>query len=351
MSHLDRETGIALPVTIFVVTLLTIILAASFVRVAAERSVAVGTGDAVRALAVAQSGLQSYLASRTSRPPDGDSVRFNVVGGYADVVARVVQKPADTMLDQMYIVRSTGHVIVPALGATWQAVRTVAQFGKWQTPALDAIAAFTGANRVRRRAGGVVLDIRGADQCGGLQPAVYGLRARTASTVSPTTGITGSPAGYLQGGGGLTVATLAGIDWPTITGGGFTPDYYSFRAGDASYPSMLIQGNLTLQDTDGYGLLIVTGDLTIQSLSFIWNGIILVGGKIDFNATDTWIYGNVKSGLNEQLGGPAPPEGQFAGTGRSLRLYYHSCRVQQALNSLRGFAPIRNAWVDNWASY
>jgi len=52
------------------------------------------------------------------------------------VRAWVVQKPADTMQNQMYVVRSTGYAIVPAAGATPQGIRTVAQFGYWQTPSM-----------------------------------------------------------------------------------------------------------------------------------------------------------------------------------------------------------------------
>src|SRR5574341_710423 len=96
-----RERGIALPVPLFIITLMTIMLAAAFARVGAERELAVGSSDAVNALAVAQSGLQRYFAYRDSlraRPRDGDSVRFNVTGGYADVVARVSKRPVTDTL-------------------------------------------------------------------------------------------------------------------------------------------------------------------------------------------------------------------------------------------------------------
>jgi hypothetical protein len=345
------ERGIALPLTLFIVILLTVMLASLFARVGIEREMAVGASDAVTALAVAQAGLQRYFGSKTSRPPDGDSVRINVTGGYADVVAHVVQHPADTMSDQLYVVRSTGYVIVPALGAVPQARRTIAQFAYWQTGSIDAVAAWTAANRTDRRSGGTV-DISG-DDAYGREPAVYGLRTRNGSNVSPPTGISGSPAGYYENGSGSAVASLADIDWQRVTDGHFIPDYYAYRTWDTSYPSMLVRGNLDLTGfvTGGYGLLIVTGDLTIRSTYFIWYGIILVGGKIDFDATGTWVYGNVKSGLNEQLGGAVPPRGYFAGTGRTLTVYYHSYYVERALASLTGFAPVPNGWVDNWATY
>jgi len=149
VTALRNRRGIALPVTIFIITLMTITLAAAFARVGAEREVATGASEAISALTVAQSGLQRYLGVSTSRPPDGDSVRFNVTGGYADVVARIVE--SDSLDDQktMYVLRSTGYVIVPAQGATAQGKRTVAQFAQWQVGNIRAVAAFVAGRGLR----------------------------------------------------------------------------------------------------------------------------------------------------------------------------------------------------------
>ncbi len=80
-----NERGFALPVTILLVALLTVLLSAGFTRVRAELEITEGTAQVAAALAVAQSGLHTYLGmlnvdtcSRPIRPADGDSLRINV---------------------------------------------------------------------------------------------------------------------------------------------------------------------------------------------------------------------------------------------------------------------------------
>jgi hypothetical protein len=350
VTALRNRRGIALPVTIFIITLMTITLAAAFARVGAEREVATGASEAISALTVAQSGLQRYLGVSTSRPPDGDSVRFNVTGGYADVVARIVE--SDSLDDQktMYVLRSTGYVIVPAQGATAQGKRTVAQFAQWQVGNIRAVAAFVAANQVRTATGGGVGSIRfdGIDGCASALPVVSA-RARSGSQFN--TGTYAPTPAVVSGSGGV-VADTTGIDWRAIVGGTFTPDYRTLPP-TGVYSSYLISGDATL-NTSGTGLLIVTGDLTTTGTGTVaWYGVVLVGGAINFNARRNQFYGLVVSGLNEQLGGAPPPQGTIGGGGGSSRYWfeYDSCHVANAVEALTGLAPIRNAWVDNWASY
>jgi hypothetical protein len=344
------QRGIALPITIFIITLMTIALAAAFARVGAERETAVGAGEAITALTVAQSGLQLYLGAQTARPPDGDSVRVNVTGGYADVVTRLVESDSLDDLQTMYIVRSTGYVIVPALGATAQGKRTVAQFAQWQVGQIRRVAAFTAANQARTATGGGAGSIHflGNDECG-VAPAVGSARARSGSQFNSGTY---SPAPAIVSGSGGLVADTTGIDWPAIVGGTFTPDYRSLPP-TGVYKSYLISGDATLS-TSGTGLLIVTGDLTTTGSGTVaWYGIVLVGGAINLNARRNQFYGLVVSGLKEQLGGTPPPLSTIGGGGGGSRYWfeYNSCHVANAVAAISGLAPIHNAWVDNWASY
>ena len=357
MARGDNERGIALPVTIFIVTLLTITLAAAFARVGADRSIAEGTTDAVNALQVAQSGLQRYLGSRTSRPANGDSVRYNVTGGYADVRAWVVQKPADTMQNQMYVVRSTGYAIVPAAGATPQGIRTVAQFGYWQTPSmrrLEALGAFTAANGIRAlspggNCSGSGICIKGSDECSAVS-GIPGVRGASGSQLSNGQ-YSGSPATVIAG-AGAKLADSTGIQWATMIGGGFIPDYTSLTPFQWDWGSQLVPGNVTLSDKWGTGLLVVTGDLTTSGSYAYWFGTVLVGGQIFFNSSHTHFNGLVVSGLNEQITGTPPPRGDIGGvSGRNYHIEYWSCYITNTLSQLRGFVPVRNAYVDNWASY
>ncbi len=140
------------------------------------------------AFAVAQSGLQTYIGmSRDSTPPDGDSLRINVVGGYADVVAQLIRNDTPNSI-QMYVVRSRGHVIVPSVGPEPQAVRTVAQFAQWGGT-LRRVAALTSINKIIVTNDGeddgtnttrLNTTVSGLDQCSAA-PAITGVRAKEGS--------------------------------------------------------------------------------------------------------------------------------------------------------------------------
>ena len=175
MARARPDAGFALPFAVFLITVLTLMLTAAFAKVEGDRRFADTSGATVSALAIARSGLQSYLGARVTRPPGGDSLRINVTGGYADVVAYVVRQPADTLANWLFIVRSTGRVIEPTLGADPQAVRTIAQYAQWQTGRIDIRGAFTAANGLKKKAGGTI-DIRGADQSACGAPTVLGMR-------------------------------------------------------------------------------------------------------------------------------------------------------------------------------
>ena len=363
MSRMHRTDGFALPITIFVVTLVTIMLAAVFVRVQADRRIGESSGDIVAALPVAQSGLDTYLGTlnldacfRPIRPPDGDSVRINVQGGYADVVAHVVQQPLDTLATWMYIVRSTGRVIEPTQGADPQAVRTVAQFAQWQRGDIDVLAAFTAANGLSRTAGGTGA-LQGNDTapspCN--DPNVPALRVPNGEAPDLTDYTTnGTNPNVVASDNGTTVANQTNIDWLATITGGVIPDYTYARVNDPAYPVSLVTGggHATVGTagvtTLGYGTLIVTDHLTVQGDLFMWMGIVLVGGHIHFDADLHYFYGTVISGLNEQMGFNELTRDIG---GDYLSIDYDSRYVRLATRAFAGFVPITNGWVDNWASY
>ena len=342
----SSERGIALPLTLFIVTLLTVTLAAAFAEVAADRAIAEGSDKTVTALAVAQTGLAKYRAYRTTRPLDGDSLRFNTTDGYADVVVRVLREPDTTRIT--YIMRSTGYVIVPALGAMPQARRTVAQFATWGMTPVRRIAAYVAANGVSDGPGGQIA-VSGADACGA-SAAIGSVRSSTGAhltrgSYTPAVVVAGSPG---------AVGDTSGVDWTAIVNGAFVPDFqytgnYTFGTADSSYSSRVVTGDESVDNVTGTGLLVVMGDLTLAGAAAGWNGIVVVGGMLRFaRGTDAHFTGMVISGLggapyiNTQLGGP--------GGGKYL-FDYSSCEVSRALADIGGLVPINNAWVDNWATY
>jgi hypothetical protein len=290
--------------------------------------------------------LQRYLGSTASRPPDGDSVRYNLTGGYADVVARIVQRPANPLAPETYIVRSTGYVIVPALGATTQGKRTVAQFAQWQPGVIRQFAAFTAINDMDDRSP-YKIRIDGNDFCGD-SAQKWAVRTRYSSDMNDGTYL-GRPPASVESGNGTQVADTTGVNWATIVYGPFTPDHTALITGDTLYHSYLIQGDATLNNAAGTGLLAVTGNLTTRGVAR-WNGVVLVGGEIFFGTSSgdsTAFLGMVISGLREQIG--SAPNAQIGVYPVYIR--YDSCKIRRALAALAGFAPVPSAWVDNWASY
>jgi len=347
------QRGFALPLTIFVLTLITIMLAAILVRVQIDRRIAESSGDIVNASAAASSGLDRYFAhydSLVARPPDGDSLRINVTGGYADVVAHVVRQPADSTEGTLYIVRSRGRLIRPTQGADPQAIQTVAQFAQWQYGSMRVLGAFTAINDFRclGTCGGTFL-LDGSDECGMMPTLPAGLRAPNGPTakvgppeVTPAT---------LEGPSVSTfkTASFLGIDWAAVTGGDFEPDYTSLT-NLSSWSIYLLTGSTTVTDLTGNGILMVTGDQTTSGLYFNWQGVVLVGGAIFPEADTTYVRGALVSGLNHQIG-MNPSVGAWGPDSTQMDIRYNSCHVRSAFTSLTGFAPIENAWMDNWATY
>lgn len=362
---MDRtnQHGFALPLTVYVLAIVTILLAAIFVRAQADRRVATSSGDLVDALTIAQAGLSGYMGTvtmgtcgRALRPQDGDSVRVNVVGGYADVVARVVRRPADTLAPWVYVIRARGVSITPTQGADPQAVRTVAQFALWQPTHMRTLAAYTAVNGIEHnpKGGGSFDGTDGAtpstcriDDV----PALY-VAGEKPEFKSGSYNTKGSNPEIATGGDAAAVAQATGIDWPATVAGGLVPDYTSVRLWDTSYPITLIAGDATIDAgaiSMGWGTLVVTGNLTIIGTNFFWYGLVLVGGEINFRATNHRFYGAVVSGLNEMLPGEKPEQNDLGDN--NLRMYFDSERVRLALSGFAGFAPLQNAYVDNWVSY
>ncbi len=348
MRRVD-DSGFALPLTLFVLVLVTIMLAAVMIQVQTDRRIAESSGDVVESLTIAQSGLQLYMRHYTltsTRPADGDSLRINVPGGYADVVAHVVRKPADTLGGIVYLIRSQGRLIKPTQGADPQARRLVAQFARWQYGTMNVYAAFAPINSFTCNNCDGSFQFLGYDQCM-VRPTVPGLRTPTGPTpyfappyVDPA---------LVEGPPSSTFASIGfiGIDWAAVLGTGFVPDYTTLSNLD-TWSTYRLMGNQTLQDVSGTGLLVVQGDLTLDDVA--WRGVVLVGGRIAFTGDTTRIEGAVVSGLKAQIG-PGASTGRWGPAGSHLQIEYNSCYVAQAFGSVTGFALVPGGWMDNWASY
>ena len=264
----NNTKGFALPTTILLVTVLTVMLAAAFTRTSSEHQISDGTRFQDKARSIAEGGLQRYMESTTSRPSDGDSIRINTTGGYAWVFAHALQSPADTMANETFMISSTGYAIEVSQGATPVAQRTVGQMAFWQTGFVVKPAAYTAANGLDTNASDSVTisgNYYAAD--------TSGLRVPTAPTARPKIVITGSPSGVVTGGTAESVALETGIDWARILDGDFSCEETSIFAADFdfTFKSYCITGDFDMDKYYGSGLLVVTGDLTMTEEIVFYN--------------------------------------------------------------------------------
>lgn len=356
--RMRNERGFALPTTILLVTVLTVMLAAAFTRTSSDLQVADGSQAIEEALSVAQSGLQRYFEDISARPADGDSTRYNVTGGYAWVKSFVLRSPADTMENQMFLITSTGYVIEPNQGSAPVAERTVAQVAFWQTARVLRPAAWVAANGIDIGDDKAKLKIDGVKEPG---PDTLGLRSP-----GPPTGDTvgfnpiGFPTGALYGGTAESVALSTGIDWQSIRNGEFDYDATVLFSGnsDWTWSTYFIDGDLTLtsKKKPGTGVLIVTGDLILSHKDFEWRGLVLVGGRIIVTVsgkTKHKFKGMLLTGLNEQI--PALPSvlANYVSDHKKnkFEVFYESSFVSVAISNFTGMVPLENTWYDNWATY
>ncbi|UCD24002.1 MAG: hypothetical protein JSW51_13385 [Gemmatimonadota bacterium] len=341
------QRGFALPLSILVITVTTLMLTAAFVRAAADHDTADSAASTVKALAIARTGLERYIAIYDSinvRPLDGDSLRINVSGGFADVIAHQVQVPANALQPHTYVVRSRGTAIEPTRGSDPQAVRTVAQFANWVPAGFSTVAAHTALNGVKFAPESEHV-IDGNDQCSGL--AVMGYRGPWTSDVPA--GTSGSPPDSVAG-TWPQIAVKLGIDWSQIVNGDFEADHAAVIAGDTTFATYRIEGNASLTDITGTGLLMVTGNLDLHGARIEWDGAVLIGGRLHPDADTTIIRGMLVSGLNFQVG-EFPNKNELSHEDENLYIHFNSCTLHRALDRYTGFSPVAGTWIDNWAMY
>lgn len=128
--------------------------------------------------------------------------------------------------------------------------------------------------------------------------------------------------------------------WPT------SAQWSDYIANDY-WPTIVINGSSALP-SDGQGTLIVTGDLTFGG-GDMWDGIIMVGGKITDNGSGN-IAGAVVSGLNIKRPDPWPSTvGESSRADGTKDYTFDSCAVANAADGQSRLVQLSNAWVDTWS--
>jgi hypothetical protein len=359
MSVRLNRRGATLPLTILVIAIMGVAVAITYSRISSERRIT-GDGQAqLDAFVVAQAGLSRFMANVNGKPPappaagSNPTVTYNdLPGGTATVSLRQLRESTVTLLPAVYVITSRGT----ATGAkrydnrTPPAERTVATYAMWTPAAFDLNAAYTSLSGINKAGGSGTFD--GTDMCGS-KPPIPGAAVPTGTYTGDPNVINGvpdnTPSPLGTGGPAGSAKDEVAIDWAGIVAGTVLPAEFVLPSWpDANqmlkWPIVRANGDLTLPD-DGNGILIVTGNLTING-SKAWQGVVLVGGTITSNGSNA-IRGAVISGLNVKTGSVVPPS-QANG---NKHFQYDSCALTRALGHVGSLQRVRNGWTDTWSSY
>jgi hypothetical protein len=374
------ERGFVLATTLLVTTLLTVMLAASFLLVSAEQRTTDNSLGTARALAIAQAGLQVYFDSSRGLDTSStyDSVRIATAGGYADVVGRRL-RPAGAATGStlaLWVVRSSGVATVGVMAGQVQGTHTIAQLAQFNPGLLPARATMVALNGVKITGSkNAVYPVSGHDLnqflCSG-NPG--GAAADTFAINVPWNSYnldSGTTAPASQQSGIATVDSLpfplstnlydtTHIDWAGLLAGNFIPDYTYPPGpwpvdGASDYSVGYVNGNVTLPVGQKRGMLVVTGNVVAVSGTH-WDGIIIAGGNFTTSPASLnsyLIHGMIVTGLNKALGQVVAPNqfqrGASPNGGPSIQWTW--CYTQSATAALSSMVPIKNAWADTWTTY
>ncbi|MBW7935033.1 MAG: hypothetical protein H3C62_15790, partial [Gemmatimonadaceae bacterium] len=325
--------GMALPMVIVVLLVLTASFAGGVALARGERALDDAGKTAALAQTYAETGLQRLTGDRgalglTGQPGASDSTRVTFSGGYYDVITTRLRPGTGTTIPALYYLRSHAVVTRTGVGGGPSAEYTVTSLATWLNGHMNVQSALTGYNGTDKA--GAAGAISGVDQC----PVASGGTGTTIPAVAvPVTAadggpgydgslapLTGSPQVSYIGANPAAAAAASPIDWPSLyNGSGFTPTFTSdwqgngfpttawFTANPTAFPIIYVTngppngGNEFVLSAFGRGLLIVQDDIRLNGNTAGWDGILLVGGRLRTNGANR-VQGATVSGLNTQLG-------------------------------------------------
>jgi hypothetical protein len=378
MPTLLNRRGFALPMTIMVIVVLTAALTSAFVATASETTTNVALRGQSRAFMVAQMGLERFLevpdelalcptcdtlrstpaVDMFARESDGDSVYITVT--------RIRHQSSPTV-PAVYFIQARGIDKRSKLSGRLAAVgaeRSVGMYAQWNVNTMQVLSAWTSLTGLKKQGTSGLLS--GVDQCGEM-PTIAGTTVGKGDIhySGQVTWAEGNPAIDTT----RTAAELAAemkIDWNAIINGDAMPaDIHVpaepfptqswFDADTSRWPVIRITtsgtGSYALPNK-GRGVLIAEGNFTISG-SDMWDGIILVGGKLTSNGNNT-VAGATISGLNVLLpGSPPASTSEFDdATADGQKTYvYSSCKVARATKAMQRYRVLANTWADNLPSW
>ena len=376
-----KRRGMALPVVIVVLLVLSASLAGGFSLASGERALDDAGKTAVLAQSWAETGLQRVVADRgalglTGQPGASDSTRVAVTGGYYDVVTTRLRAAVGTTVPGLYFVRSHAVVTRTGVASAPSGEYTVTMLATWRVGTMQVQSAFTGVNGTNKA--GAAGTISGVDQCpvgsGGTGTTIAAVAVPAlASDGGP--GFDGSTASLV---GTPLVATLAAtpaamaaaspIDWVNIYNGtAITPDFTVnwlgvgfpddawFTANPAAQPVIFVtngppnSGHEFTLPNFGRGMLIVQDDLRLDGATAGWDGIVLVGGRLRSNGTNA-VRGATVTGLNTQLGF-TPDANDVNDLNGTKQYLYDSCKVSSAATGMGSLRVYKSTWNNSYKTY
>jgi hypothetical protein len=376
------RSGMALPVVIVVLLVLSASLAGGVMLARGERVIDDAGKSAILAQSFAETGLQRGLSDRsaiglTGMPGASDSTRVTVAGtGYYDVVTTRMRTAVGTSVPGLYFIRAHAVITRSGVAGSPTSEYTVTQLATWKKGTMTVQSALTGVNGTDKA--GNAGTISGVDQCpvgsggsGVTLPAVAGptTAADGGAGYDGMTGpLIGNPQVQSLGATPAAAAAAVPIDWPSIiNGSAMTFDYTSTGAGvgfptqawfDANptvFPTIFINNGPPGSGTEfdmalfGRGLLVVYDDIRLNGNTAGWDGVILVGGRLRSNGTNR-VQGATVTGLNTQLG-ITPPANDVNDLNGTKQFLYDSCNVSSAVSGLGSFRVYKNTWSNSYKVY
>jgi len=335
----DGQEGFALILVLFVLVGLTAMATAGFLSTDSEYQVSENHSSNVHALNAASSGLYDYLASSITGV---DTVTF----AYPNASVTVFGEQYLDLGNGSELLRITANAqYVSAAGDT--ASRTLNTLAVHAISAgnFNVTAAFASGSGVNKSGDAGTIsgyDMSSSGDCPG-------------AGTNDVAGVTVPPGGYTQSGGtpvpegnpdiddsqsGYDQLLATGIDWPAmINSGGMQPDY---TVPPDSWPDFstipstewpliyVTDADFNIDATyDGRGVIVARHDVTMNG-SFEWDGIMLVGGKINSNGYQQ-IRGATVTGLNLLLG-ESVSDNDIGNGNKTFQ--YNSCNVLDAFQGL-----------------
>jgi hypothetical protein len=365
------KEGFALPMALMVMLVLTAGVAAGYMATSAETVTNAAHRGDTRAYNLAVAGLEQFLARRneagfctncladpTAAAADSEWTTVNLTGGYAIVKSVRVRRHISDTLPALYFIRSMGVDTSSELsGATrsTNGTRIVGIYATWNTATVNVQGAWFALSGLRKNGNAGRID--GTDNCstaeGGGKPTLAGAVVPPGQFSGDVTPFVGSPAidttDSFQ-----TMKDSSKLDWAGIVGGSITPDYEIpgdafpsaswFASNPNDWPVIRVRTNNYTLPNAGRGMIIADSNFTISG-SNMWDGIVLVGGKLTSNGNNT-TAGATFAGLNLLLGG-SPGQSTDDSDANGQKTYvYHSCNVAKAAAGLQSYKTWNNTYMD-----